>query len=118
MGSYFWILLTIIGNVAGNAMVKLGSSRAVGITDLPSAIRFALHPAIIGGIAILGVTFFIYAHALTKFNLSVAYPIITSITLVGVTIISILYLGEKLTALQITGLVTIVIGVWLVVPKA
>lgn len=118
MNSYIFLVLTVIGNVAGNFLVKYGSRTISPITDFGSLIKFVFNPAILGGIAMLGLAFFAYAYALAKVQLAMAYPFVTSLTLLFVTIISVLYLGERLNMFQSTGLVLIFAGVWLLVVKS
>ena len=68
---------------------------------------------------VLGVFLFIgalgaYGVALSKMNLSIAYPIMTSLGFVIVTVFSILHFKETINLAQFIGLVAILGGIWLV----
>jgi multidrug transporter EmrE-like cation transporter len=58
--------------------------------------------------------FVLYSIVLTRVNLSIAYPVMTSLGLVIISLVSILVFKEVITGVQAGGLLLIVIGVWLV----
>ncbi len=53
-------------------------------------------------------------YVLNKINLSIAYPLMTSIGFIIVVSFSIFFLSEKVVPLQVLGLFLILTGVWLV----
>ncbi len=71
------------------------------------------------GYLLLGVLFFVlalvaYAVALSKINLSIAYPIMTSLGFLIVISFSFLYLHEAVTFFHWLGLLLIITGVFLI----
>jgi multidrug transporter EmrE-like cation transporter len=78
-----------------------------------------LHKFILNYIVLLGIAFFSialvsYSYVLSHIQLSIAYPIMTSLGFVIVIVTSLLYLNENLTMIQILGIFSIILGVWLV----
>ena len=69
---------------------------------------------IMSGLALHGISFFLYVYILTKLRLNVFYPIATGASLVLITILSVVVLNERLTVLQIVGLSIIMVGMVLV----
>lgn len=66
------------------------------------------------GIALFGLAFIVYSMVLSKVNLSIAYPVMTSLGLVIISLVSMLAFREIITTLQWLGLFLIITGVWLV----
>lgn len=66
------------------------------------------------GIALFGLAFIVYSMVLSKINLSIAYPVMTSLGLVIISLVSMLAFREIITTLQWLGLFLIIVGVWLV----
>ena len=69
---------------------------------------------IMSGLALHGISFFLYVFILTKLRLNVFYPIATGASLVLITILSVVVLNEKLTGLQVVGVSIIMVGMVLV----
>ena len=115
MKNYLILLLAIICNACANVLIKLGMidfkmpGSIVGLIK-----RVALNPAIVGGIFLFVVALGAYAYILSKLNLSIAYPIMTSLGYMIVILISWLFLKETITALQVVGFTLIILGVWFV----
>jgi len=57
---------------------------------------------------------FAYGYVLSKMNLSIAYPLMTSIGFLIVTLVSWVFLKETITLIQIGGFILILLGVWMV----
>jgi len=69
---------------------------------------------IMGGIICFGLALAAYSYVLSRMNLSVAYPIMTSMGFLFVIIASWMFFGENVTLTQVTGFVLIIAGVWMV----
>ena len=69
---------------------------------------------IMSGLALHGVSFFLYVIILSRLRLNVFYPIATSASLVLITVLSVLILKEKMTAVQSVGIFIIMVGMVLV----
>jgi len=91
-----------------------------GAMNLRDGLSFALvlepfrNSSIFAGLVLHGVSFFLYIYILSKLQLNVFYPIATGATIVMIAILSTLLLDEALTAMQMIGIVTIVVGIFLV----
>ncbi len=118
MKQSYWILgFAIVCNALANVLIKVGMNRAGGLklTSMQDIVhKFMLNWVIWLGILFFGLTLIAYANVLSNLNLSVAYPIMTSLGFVIVTLVSVLFLHEKLVLVQVFGIFVIAFGVWLV----
>ena len=116
-----WIFLglAVIGNTAANVLMKLGAKQMGGFSFSFSGLKlFFSTPLIWAGMVSFALTLLCYTYVLSKLNLSVAYPIITSLGFLLVTVFSTLYFHESIHWLQIVGMFVIVFGLYLVVYTA
>ncbi len=101
--------------VLGQLLMKSGMNR-VGAIDsfgLQALIRLFSNPFVLLGFASYGVSSIGYLMALSKLDLSVAYPMV-GIGYVLVMLISWLFLREQVSAARWLGALLIFAGVWLV----
>jgi len=112
---YVILGLAIILNAAANIMMKVGM---VNIGKQPSmaklGIKAATSPIIIGGIFCFVGALGLYMFILQKMNLSIAYPIMTSLGYMIVVFVSWFFLKEQLHSTQVIGFLLIIGGVWMV----
>ncbi len=106
--SFLLLVLVAFFNAAANLLLKKGSNIIEASTK--SGLLAALNPYTIGGLALLGLGFFVFIYVLTKVNVSVAYPII-SLAYVMVAIGAHFIFGELLTPTKIFGIILIIVGV-------
>ncbi len=113
---YFILLSAIIFNAAANILIRMGMRNAdfqqFSISQYISFIFGNFY--LLSGVASFGLALAAYSYVLSKMNLSIAYPIMTSVGFVIVVLFSTLFLSEKLVALQILGIALIIAGVWLI----
>jgi multidrug transporter EmrE-like cation transporter len=76
--------------------------------------NMATNPIIIAGIICFALGLAAFNYVLIKINLSVAYPINTSLGFVLVVLVSWLFLKETITPVQISGIGLIIVGVFMV----
>ena len=116
-----WLPLIIahILNAAANVLMKIGANRG---SQLPAdaevvakLMNFLNWPTLLAMICFAS-NVLAYRRALEAFDVSVAYPIMVSTGLVLVTIAaaSLPMLSERITAMQVVGMIVIAVGVWLV----
>jgi len=74
------------------------------------------NPYVFAGLLIYVISTIIYLAALSRGELSILYPII-SISYVITAVLAVLFLNEKITITRWIGIITIVVGVFLVVWK-
>lgn len=119
MNGKFYLILAaaIVFNALANILLKMGMQGRSGLLagGAGQALKsIALNPLAVSGILSFGLAFVLYSLVLTRVNLSVAYPVMTSLGLVIVSLVSVLLFREQLSALQAGGIALIIVGVWLV----
>ncbi len=113
---YFYILGTIICTVYGQLILKwrIGKYGALPDAFLDKLIfltKLLFDPYIFSGFAVAMLASFFWMAAMTKFDVSYAYPFITAgLTLLTV-VLAIVLLGESITLSKIVGVAFIVMGV-------
>ncbi len=108
-------IIAIILNAVANILMKAGAlapKENTGITDV--FLNMVSNPVIISGVICFWLGLAAYNYVLIKTDLSVAYPIMTSIGYVIVILASWLFFKETLTFFQLSGIVLIIAGVWMV----
>lgn len=115
---YFYILGTIFFTVYGQLILKWRMS-IVGVSlpnDLLDKIQYlfklVFDPFIFSGFASAFIASFFWMAAMTKFELSYAYPFMSG-AFVFVFILSILFFDEVVTWQKILGLTFIIIGIYI-----
>lgn len=93
-------------------MGALKPKEANHITDV--FLNMIFNPVIIAGVTCFALGLAAYNYVLIKTDLSVAYPIMTSVGYVIVVLVSWLLLKETITIIQLTGIALIIAGVWMV----
>lgn len=112
------ILTGVLLNAVAQLLLKAGSRAIVGIDfNLGNAWtlfeRAAVNPPIIGGLACYAISVVVWILALSRVDVSVAYPML-SIGYVVNAIAAWMLFGENLSAARIAGIGVIIVGVWLV----
>lgn len=112
---YLVLFLALVLNAIANISIKIGMTKIGDFNSLPDMLLKAIsNPYIIlGGICFL-LNLIAYAFALSRLNLSIAYPIMVSVGLLIIVFVSWLLLKEAITVPQVIGFVLIISGVWLV----
>ena len=111
-----WMILAfaIIANASANICIKAGMIR-VGEQESGSMLHKAIsQPYLWLGAFCFGLALLAYAYSLAKMELSVAYPIMTSLGLIVVALASLLLFQEQFSVLKIIGTILIIVGVVLV----
>ena len=113
--TYVVFTISIVLNALANILMKVGALKpkdANGVLDV--FVNMATNPIIISGIICFALGLAAYNYVLVKINLSVAYPINTSLGFVLVVLVSWLFLKETITPVQIGGIGLIIVGVFMV----
>ena len=105
------VALYLILTVSGLILYKYGSNQEF-ILNINSK-TFELKMSLISIIGLLCYlcSFIIYMIILPRFNISYIYPIMSAVTYIGIFVLSILVLKEKITTTGIVGSVIILIGI-------
>lgn len=120
--SFGLVLIGVLLNAAAQLMLKAGANH-IGAVELQvqsvvlAAREAALCAPIIGGLACYVVSVGFWIIALTRVDVSLAYPML-SIGYVVNAIAAYALFGEALTPLRIAGILVIVLGVFLLAGSA
>ena len=112
------VLTGVMLNAAAQLLLKAGSR---AITDVSFSLantwtlaaRMALNPPILGGVALYVISVVFWILALSRVDVSVAYPML-SIGYVVNALAAWLLFSEQLNAARVAGIGVIILGVWLV----
>jgi multidrug transporter EmrE-like cation transporter len=116
--SFALILVGVLLNAAAQLLLKAGTN-AVGSFEfaaanaLPVGLRLALEPHILGGIACYVISVVVWILALSRVEVSIAYPML-SIGYVVNAIAAYYLFGEAVTATRLVGIGIIILGVFIV----
>ncbi len=105
--SLAFILVAVVLGTAAQLLLKAGTNAA------PVGLGLALEPRILGGVACYAVSLVAWILALSRTEVSVAYPMLS----VGFALNALLawwLLGEGVNAQRLAGIAVIMLGVWLV----
>lgn len=114
---YLFLVIALILNAAANILMKLGSAQLPLGKQLPLAevvILMATNVYLIFGILLFAANVIFYILSLSKINLSIAYPLMTAGGFMIITSFTFFYLKEPLNALQLIGLLLIIVGIMFV----
>lgn len=108
------LILAIVLNAFANIFIKAGMMGSKEESILLLLKEKWLSLPIISGIACFVLALVAYSYVLSKLNLSIAYPLMTSLGFVIVILASWLVFKESITLAQVAGFILILSGVWLV----
>ena len=116
--SFLLILSGVVLNAGAQLLLKAGTN-SLGIlifnreAILSTLLRVALEPFIVVGLAVYILSFVIWIAALSKVDVSIAYPMLSIGYLINA-VAAWYFFGEVVSHQKIAGLVTIMLGVYLV----
>jgi len=115
--SFSLVLAGVLLNAAAQLLLKAGTNSigAFGFTAdnvVPVGMKVASNPFIVGGLACYAVSVVVWIMALSRVEVSLAYPML-SIGYVINAVAAWYLFGEALTAQRMVGIGTIVVGVFL-----
>ena len=106
------VVLSALGTVAGNLMIRAGLARAggMGLSAAKVAAVF-LEPLVAGGLALYGTAALIWFRVVSTEELSTSYPLLVSLTFILVTLGAVFFFGEKISLQKLVGLAVILVGI-------
>ena len=112
------ILTGVLLNAVAQLLLKAGSRAIAGLAvsfgnAWTLVERVAVNPPIIGGLVCYAISVVVWILALSRVDVSVAYPML-SVGYVVNAIAAWLLFGEALSTARLAGIGVIIIGVWLV----
>lgn len=108
---WFSLGLAVLLNAAANILIKTGTPGFGPDFEVDTLWGMVRNPYIIAGIASFAAALAFYALALTRIELSVGYPIMTSLGIAIVFVWSVIVFHERLDWTKITGTVMVLAGV-------
>ena len=110
----FGLGLAIALDTAVQLILKSGVSSVPDAGTIGQIAQAILHQPMLWAVAaLMGCQYFNWMNVLRKADLSYAHAI-TSLSYVSVALLSVLYMGEHLAAVQVLGIMLILVGVWFV----
>jgi spermidine export protein MdtJ len=109
--SWLVLLLAVVLNALANVLVKAGVNRLDGLGGGHLLHAALAEPLLYAGVVAFALALVAYAAALSRFELSVAYPLMTSLGLLIVALASWRWFGEAYDARKTAGTLLIVAGV-------
>lgn len=110
---YLLLSSSMVLAVVGQFFLKRGVLASSLNPNFYSIIKTLFSPYVLIGFFAYGASSIIWLFVLQRFPLSVAYPAL-SLTYVAIMIVSFLILNEPISAYKITGILFILIGVFLI----
>ena len=116
--SFLLVLAGVLLNAAAQLLLKAGTN-AVGHFEfsaanvVPIGLRLAFEPHILGGVACYVVSLVVWIMALSRVEVSIAYPMLSIGYVINAAAAWYLF-GESVSALRLAGIGFIVVGVFLV----
>ncbi len=107
--NYIFLGLAIVFNFAANFTLK--AFVANRNPDFISQLKMIGFYAAIG---FFGINFMFYAKALQNIPISLAYPIVVGLSVVGLVALSLLFLGERVSPIQAGGIFLVIAGIALI----
>ena len=116
--SFNLVLLGVLLNAAAQLLLKAGTNAIGHFTFsteniLPIGMKIASEPHILGGLACYVISVVVWIMALSRVEVSIAYPML-SIGYLVIAIAAWYLFGEAVTIMRMTGIGIIIIGVYIV----
>lgn len=116
--SFALVLTGVLLNAAAQLLLKAGVSHMGAIKLTPATIfqaglKLALEPHILGGLACYVISVGVWILALSRVQVSIAYPML-SLGYVVTAFIAWAFMGEAVNAMRLSGIAIIIVGVFLV----
>jgi len=114
MNIYLVLSLAIILNALANILMKVAMRKQDSTEVIKMITQSLTNHTLFLGILSFALALVAYCYVLSKLNLSIAYPLMTSLGFLIVILASWLFLNETITKIQIVGFICIIAGVWMV----
>src|SRR5437763_11887299 len=123
MDAAFWstfalLMVAMCLTVTGELLLKTGMNRNGELnvsfsTLVPTAVKLVTNPFVVGGFAFIFSGALFWMAVLSRWPLSLAYPLLSISYIIGIGA-SVLLLKEKVSPVQIAGVFVIILGVFLI----
>ena len=105
-----WIFLSVISNATATVLLKIStlSSPSASPVSITGGLAFLFPVLVAYALALIA-----YRQSMIHFPVSIAYAIITSLTMLVVGVIEVFAFGETLHANRLVGLLLVCIGIFI-----
>lgn len=115
---YIFLTVALTLNATANLLMKMGADRLDAGEGAGLLKGILTNYYLVGGVILFGLNIIFYVAALTRLNLSVAYPVMMAGGVLIVVSVSVLYFRESLTLAQMFGILLLIAGLVLITHKA
>lgn len=119
--SLLLLLASAITNAIGSTVMKhaYGGDASLVDSGLVSAFfKILLNPWIILGLGMFGISFFLMAAALSRTDLTLAYPMMSGLVYLILLFVGFFIFKEKITVVRIMGIGAILLGITMLTIKS
>jgi multidrug transporter EmrE-like cation transporter len=115
VGSFLTVVLAAVCMALANLLMRAGVLKSPGPLSLTRAHLLAIvcQPLYLSGLLLVGVAGILWTRVLSTGTLTVSYPLFVSLTYILLILGSVIFFRETLTALKVTGLCLILVGILL-----
>ncbi|HEU5187046.1 MAG TPA: hypothetical protein VFT87_00940, partial [Candidatus Saccharimonadales bacterium] len=103
-------VLYILSTTIGLVVLKLGTSSGLPISFEHGKLVFNLNLLVLTGLALYGISFFMYIYLISKNELGYIIPLAAAFVYLLIFVASFIVFKESFTATKITGIVLILAG--------
>lgn len=106
-----WIIVSGLGLAATLTLshALLRTAAAFSPLEAPWVIRVA------AALFLYTIVFFVYSYLLKYIDISALYPVYTALSVIGVSVVGVVFFGEATSAIKLVGGVFLVVGIALIV---
>jgi len=122
LSMFLLLVASVLVTVCAQLLIKKGTL-ALGDLQFSFSNILSLIPKILQnvwlmvGLFFFGVAFLLWIFILSKFQLNIAYPVVVSLNLCLIAVVSWFLFKESLSLIQILGIVVVVMGIFLLFTK-
>jgi multidrug transporter EmrE-like cation transporter len=115
--AYFFLALALALNTVANTLMKVGADNLGAFKEYGLWAGLLKNYPILIGLFLFALNVVFYVLALSKINLSIAYPFMTVGGVILITLISYLFFKESISPTQMAGISLMILGLVLVAAK-
>ena len=119
--SLLLLIASAMTNALGSTVMKHaygGDSSIVSSGLIAGILKILLNPWIILGLGMFGISFFFMAAALSRTDLTLAYPMMSGLVYLILLFVGFFIFKEKITMIRIMGIGAILIGITMLTMKS
>jgi multidrug transporter EmrE-like cation transporter len=117
LGKWIGVLIVVLSGTFAQSMMKMGTHQVGAFGDAPFLqylLKLLFSPLILLAIIAYGFGVIWYMFMISRLELSFLYPIMTSLGLVTVSIVSATLFQEQISWIRLGGIAVMIVGVFLV----